>query len=57
MKKIIAKELSLKDSRNFRRRLDDFLTRNIIRHFELYVMEQLVVIQNLQGNIRLRLLN
>ena len=39
-KKIIAKELSLKDPRNFMKRLDDFLTRKIIRHFKLYTTEQ-----------------
>jgi len=55
--RIIAKELSLKDPRNFMKRLDDFLTRKVIRHFKLYTTEQPVVIQNLQGNIRLRLLN
>ena len=32
--KIIGKELSLKDPRNFIRRLDDLLTRNVIRHFK-----------------------
>ena len=55
--KIITKELSLKDPRNFMKRLDDFLTRKVIRHFKLYTTEQPVVIQNLQGNIRIRLLN
>jgi len=39
------------------RRLDDFSTRNVIRHFKLYTTKQPVVIQNLQGNVRLRLLN
>ena len=34
--KIITKELSLKDPRNFMKRLDDFLTRNVIRYFKLY---------------------
>jgi len=55
--KIVAEELSLKDPRNFMKRLDDFLTRKVIRHFKLYTTAQPVVIQNLQGNIRLRLLN
>jgi len=39
------------------RRLDDFLTWKVIRHFKLYTVEQPVVIQNLQENIRLWLLN
>ena len=34
--KIIAKELSLKDPRNFMKLLDEFLTRKVIRHFKLY---------------------
>jgi len=55
--KIIAKELSLKYHRNFTKRLDDFLTRKIIRYFKLYTTEQLVIMQILQGNIRLRSLN
>jgi len=55
--KIIAKELSLKDPQNFMKRLDDFLTRKLVTHFKLYTTEQPVVIQNLQENIRLRLLN
>ena len=45
--KIIAKELALKDPQNFMKRLDDFLTRKVIRHFKLYPTEQPVVIQNL----------
>jgi len=57
MKKIIAKELSLKDPWNFMKKLDDFLNWKVIRHFKFYTTEQPFVIQNLQGNIRLRLLN
>ena len=39
------------------RGVDDFLTRKVTRHFKLYTTEQPIVIQNLQGNIRIRLLN
>jgi len=56
--KIRAKELSLRDPRNCMKRLDDFLTRKVIRHFKLYTTEQpVVILQNLEGNIRSRLLN
>ena len=34
-----------------------FLTRKVSKHFKLYTAKQPVVIQNLQQNIRLRLLN
>ena len=51
------KKLSLKDPRNFMKRLHDFLTRKVIRHFKLDTTKQLVAIQNSKGNIRLRLLN
>jgi len=57
MKEIISKEFSLKDRRNFMRKLDDFLTQKIIRHFKHYTIERPVVIQKLQENIRLQLLN
>ena len=42
--KIIATELSLKDSRNFMKKLDDLLTRKLIRYFKLYTTEQPVKI-------------
>jgi len=54
--KIIATDLSLKDPRNFMKKLDDLLTRESIRYFKLYTTEQPVKIQHLQGNIRLRLM-
>jgi len=37
--------------------LDNFLTQKVIRHCKLYTTEQPIVIQNLQGNIRLRMLH
>ena len=49
---IIAKGLSLKDPRNFMKKIDDFLIRKLIRYFKLYRTEQAVYVQNLQGNIR-----
>ena len=39
------------------KRLDDFLTQKVIRYFKLYATKQSVVMQNLQENIRLRMLN
>ena len=54
--KIIAIDLSLKDLRNFMKKLDDLLARKSIRYFKLYTTEQPVKIQHLQGNIRLRLM-
>ena len=54
--KIVAADLSLKDPRNFMRKLDDFLIRKLIRYFKLYTTEQPVKVQHLQGNIRLRLM-
>ena len=54
--KIIATELSLKDPRNFMKKLDDLLTRKLVRYFKLYTTEQPVKIQHLQRNIRLRLM-
>lgn len=54
--KIMATDLSLKDPRTFMKKLDEFLTRKSVRYFKLYTTEQLVQIQHLQGNIRLRLM-
>lgn len=54
--KIMATDLSLKDPRTFMKKLDEFLTRKSVRYFKLYTIEQLVQIQHLQGNIRLRLM-
>ena len=45
--KTIATDLSLKDPRNFMKKLDDFLTRKLIRYFKLYTTEQPVNIQHL----------
>ena len=52
--KIIGTYLSLKDPRNFMKKLVDFLIRKSIRHFKLYTTEEPVNVQHLQGNIRLR---
>ena len=38
------------------KKLDDFLTRKLIRYFKLYTTKQVVIVQHLQGNIRLRLM-
>ena len=38
------------------KKMDDFLTRNLIRYFKLYTTEQSVNVQHLQENIRLRLM-
>ena len=38
------------------KKLEDFLTRKLIRYFKLYTTEQPVNVQHLQGNIRLRLM-
>jgi len=57
MKKIVATNQSLKDPRNFMKKLDGPLTRKLIQHFKLYATEQPVKVQHLQGNIRLRLMS
>ena len=46
----------LKDPRNFMKKLDSFLTRKLIRYYKLYTTKQPILVQNLQGNIRLRLM-
>ena len=38
------------------RKLNDFITRKLIRYFKLYTTEQPVKVQHLQGNIILRLM-
>ena len=54
--KIVAIDLSLKDPRNFEKKLDDLFTRELNRYFKLYTTEQPVKVQHLQGNITLRLM-
>ena len=38
------------------KKLDSFLTRKLIRYYKLYTTKQSILVQNLQGNIRLRLM-
>ena len=54
--KTVATDLSLKDLRNFMKKLDDLFTWKLIRYFKLYTIEQLVRVQHLHYNIRLRLM-
>ena len=45
--KIIAEDLSLKDPAKFMKKVDDFLTKKLIRYFKLYITKQAVLVQNL----------
>jgi len=45
--KIMATNLSLRDLRSFIKKMDDLLTRKLIRYFKLYTTEQLFNVKHL----------